>query len=323
MEQLETMQQILPLLLGQDRPREEAQAGTMDALRSTFIRNVSHEFRTPLGIVLGYAELLYDEGFGALESEQKQALSIIVNHLHELRTLVERISILMAVETSALAMAPVNVTQMTGQVLRKKRTEAERAEVTLVASFEPDMPRVLGDMHQLEQAVECLVENALKFTPQGGRVQVEVYAEPDWVCLAVSDNGIGISERELERIFSGFYQVDGSTTRQYGGIGLGLTLIKAVAEAHGGWVEVESRLNQGSHFLVKLPACELMPRQLNLPGQWHPVEEPEIVTRPYTPDIPLWMLIEPSGLHQQAMMCPPLTGGQPLRTNRRGSKSPH
>lgn len=300
MEQLETMQQILPFLLSQDRPEKRTHQEGMDALRSTFIRNVSHELRTPLSIVLGYAELLHDEGLGALESEQKRAMSIVVNHLHELRTLVERVGILMAVETNASAMVPVNVAQLTRQVLRKKRAEAERAEISLVESLEPDMPRVWGDVYQLEQAVECLVENALKFTPRGGRVEVEVYAEPGWVCLAVTDNGIGIPEQEMERILSGFYQVDGSTTRQYGGFGLGLTLIKAVAEAHGGWVEVESRLNQGSHFLVRLPACELMPRQLNLTGQWHPFEEPEIVAQPLAPDLPLWTLNEPSDHHPPA-----------------------
>jgi len=269
MEQLETTKQILPLLLGLDRAREGTQAGTMDALRSTFIRNVSHEFRTPLGIILGYAELLHDEGLGALEPEQKRAMSIVVNHLHELRTLVERIGILMAIETNIAAMVPLNVAQLARQVIKKKRAEADRADVALVEHLEYKAPRILGDVHQLEQAIECLVENALKFTPRGGRVEVEVYAEVGWVCLAVTDNGIGIPEQELERIFSGFYQVDGSTTRQYGGFGLGLTLIKAVAEAHGGWVEVESRLNQGSHFLVRLPACEVTARQLNLTGQWH------------------------------------------------------
>lgn len=94
----------------------------------------------------------------------------------------------------------------------------------------------------------------LKFTSAGGNVVVKVYAEAGCVCLDVADSGIGIPSQELECILSGFYQVDGSTRRKYGGLGLGLTLIKAVAEAHGGWVEAYSQLGQGSRFVVRLPA---------------------------------------------------------------------
>lgn len=115
-----------------------------------------------------------------------------------------------------------------------------------------------GDVHQLEHAVESLLENALKFTPAGERVDVELFSEPGWVCLAVADTDTGIPEQELAYIFSGFYQVDGSTARKHGGLGLGLTLIKAVAEAHGGWVQAESQLGQGSRFLARLPACGMM-----------------------------------------------------------------
>lgn len=115
-----------------------------------------------------------------------------------------------------------------------------------------------GDVHQLEHAVESLLENALKFTPAGERVDVELFSEPGWVCLAVADTDTGIPEQELAYIFSCFYQVDGSTARKHGGLGLGLTLIKAVAEAHGGWVQAESQLGQGSRFLARLPACGMM-----------------------------------------------------------------
>ena len=258
MEQLNTIQQVLPLLLSQDNWAEENPAQGVGALRSMIVRNVSHELRTPLGIVLGYAELLNDGVLGVLAPEQERALAIVVRHLHELHKMVERLSILMAVENGASTRVPLNLAEIVRQIVRKKRAEVERAEIALAASYEPDLPLVSGDVRQLEQAVECLLENALKFTPGGGQIEVEVYAEPGWVCLAVSDTGIGIPEQECERIFSGFYQVDGSTSRQYGGFGLGLTLLKAVAESHGGWVEVESQPGQGSRFLVRLPACGMM-----------------------------------------------------------------
>jgi CheY-like chemotaxis protein len=99
----------------------------------------------------------------------------------------------------------------------------------------------------------CLAENAIKFTPAGGRIEMRTYAEPGWVCCAVQDTGVGIEEDKLAYLFSGFYQADSSTTRRYGGIGLGLTVAKAVADVHKGRMVVESRLGRGSRFTIQLP----------------------------------------------------------------------
>jgi signal transduction histidine kinase len=182
--------------------------------------------------------------------------------------MVDRISILMTIESRSSAIAPLSLAEIVKRVVERKRGDAARSEIELGAQFEPDLPLVLGDVHQLEQAVESLIENALKFTPGGGSVKVEVYAGAGCVCLAVADSGIGISSQELECIFAPFYQLDGSTRRQYGGLGLGLTLIKAVVEAHGGWVEADSQLGQGSHFVVRLPACGTMPERIGQAEKW-------------------------------------------------------
>jgi CheY-like chemotaxis protein len=105
----------------------------------------------------------------------------------------------------------------------------------------------------LQEAFDCLVENAIKFTPHGGRVEVQGYMVPGWTCLAVSDTGVGIEPDKLPYLSTSFYQVDGSTTRRYGGLGLGLTLARSVVEEHCGQIEVESLPGQGSRFIVKLP----------------------------------------------------------------------
>jgi len=236
-------------------PREgNPGAGDLDDLHSTFVQNVSHELRTPLSIILGYAELLCEGNMGALALEQRDAVGIILNRAYELRTLVDRTGILMAAEAHTGISVPLALPEIVTEVVTDKRADATRAGITLEAHLEPGLPLVSGNPYHLQQAIECLIENALKFTSGGGRVEVQVYAEPGGVCLAVTDSGIGMTEEELERIASDFCQIDGSTTRQYGGIGLGLTVAKAVIAEHAGSIEVESQPGQGSRFAIRFPA---------------------------------------------------------------------
>ena len=232
----------------------EPEAGNLDDLHYTFIQNVSHELRTPLTIIQGYAELLGDGSLGALAPEQQKAVFVIVDRVSELRTLVERIDVLLAVEAHETAPLPLALDKIVAKVVEGKRAAAAQAGLTLEMHLEPDLPPVSGTPRHLQQAIDCLLENALKFTPGGGRVEVQVFPEPGWVCLAITDTGIGMTEKELERIFTRFYQRDRSITRRYGGIGLGLTLVRAVIEEHSGRIEVESQPGQGSRFIIKLSA---------------------------------------------------------------------
>jgi signal transduction histidine kinase len=237
-------------------PPDECQPETenLDDLHSTFIQNVSHELRTPLTIIKGYAELLGDGCLGALAPEQQEAVFIIVDRASALTTLVERIDTLLDVKAHMTASLPLALDKIVTKVVKGRRVAATKAGLMLKLHLEPDLPPVSGDPDHLQQAIDCLLENALKFTPGGGRVEVQVYTEPGWVCLAVTDTGIGMTEEESERVFARFYQRDRSTTRQYGGIGLGLTLVRAVIEEHGGRIEIESQPGQGSRFTIKLSA---------------------------------------------------------------------
>jgi len=247
---MDQMQQTYLSPLDEYRPEGE----NLDDLHSTFIQNVSHELRTPLTIIQGYAELLGDGSLGALAPEQQEALFVIVDHAYALRALVERIEILLEVEAHATAPLPLALDEIVAEVVKGRRAAATQAGLRLEVYLEPGLPPVSGAPYHLRQAIDCLLENALKFTPDGGRIEVQVYTEPGWVCLAVSDTGIGMTREGLKRIFTRFYQRDRSTTRRYGGIGLGLTLIRAVIEEHGGRIEVESQPSQGSQFTIKLPA---------------------------------------------------------------------
>jgi signal transduction histidine kinase len=204
-------------------PRSEV--GEPNNLHAAFIRNVSHELRTPLTIINGYTTLLQDGSLGPLAPEQRRAVGAIASRAHEMRAMVEKIGVLMAAEARAGISVRFALNGVVAEVVRER----------------------------LRHALDCLVENAVKFTPAGGRIEVQVGTEADWAYVAVSDTGIGIPAAELERIFAGFYQVDSSTTRRTGGIGLGLTIAKTVSEAHGGHIEVQSEPGQGSRFTVWLP----------------------------------------------------------------------
>ena len=236
----------------------------LNEIHQVFIQNVSHELRTPLSIIQGYTELLYEGDLGMLSREQQEALMLIRKKSYELRSMVEQISILLNVQNGVSVSRPVNLAELVTKVVRQRQTEAVAANVELDLQIAAELPSISGDPYRLQEALEALVENGIKFTPAGGRVEVRAYSErvtygehsheiDAWIHVEVRDTGIGIAEDELEQIFSGFYQVDGTSTRRYGGLGLGLTVVKAVIETHGGQIEVKSEPGRGSTFTLKLP----------------------------------------------------------------------
>jgi signal transduction histidine kinase len=228
----------------------------LNGIHSVFVQNVSHELRTPLTILYGYAEMLSNGDMGELTAEQQYAATIITDRARVLGTLIERIEVLLAIEASKTTLLPLAFAEVVAEALDGKCLHAARAGVTLEVRLDPNVPFVWGDSQQLRQATACLVENALKFTPNGGWVSVHVYAEPERVCLAVSDSGIGMTPQELEHVLDGFYQADSSATRRYGGLGLGLTVVKAVVAEHGGTIQIESQPGRGSRFVISFPAMQ-------------------------------------------------------------------
>ncbi len=246
------MEQATSPVSGDDQEREKEE---LEELHSTFIRNVGHELRTPLTIMQGYAELLRDGELGQLAPEQQEALFVIVNRTYELRTLVERVGVLLEVQARSDTSLPLTWSDVVLEVVQERREAATQAGLTVNMDLQPDVPSISGNPYQLRQAFDCLLDNAIKFTPSGGRIDVKAYTQPGWICLAVADTGIGIPEDKLQQLFTGFYQVDGSTTRRHGGIGLGLTVANAVAKAHSGHIEVESQPGRGSSFVIKLPVA--------------------------------------------------------------------
>jgi CheY-like chemotaxis protein len=232
----------------------ELELATSDDLRSTFLQNVSHELRTPLALMRGYAELLRDEGLGPLAPQQKQAIRSIVDRVHDMRTLVERISVLLATHARASVWLPFTLPEIVEEAVEAIRATAVEQEPCLDIEIEPNLPLASGDPYQLKTAIDCLLDAALKFTADDQAVRVHAYAEPEWLCLTVTGNGISLPEQETDHSYAQLLHDDGSTNSRYNELSLALAVVTAVIEGHSGQIEVASQAGQGSRFTVKLPA---------------------------------------------------------------------
>jgi signal transduction histidine kinase len=164
---------------------------------------------------------------------------------------------ILTVEARELSEEQVDLSDMVHAMVSDFCAAAVEAEISLTAEIASDIPPVSGDPEQLRRVLDNLLGNAIKFTPSGGSITIRLWQDGDdgerAVVLEVSDTGIGIPPDQLERVFDRFYQVDGSSKRRYGGVGLGLALVKEIVEAHEGHVAVRSVVDEGSTFRVTLP----------------------------------------------------------------------
>jgi signal transduction histidine kinase/putative methionine-R-sulfoxide reductase with GAF domain len=232
-----------------------AQQEELDRLKGEFIQNVSHELRLPLALIRGYAEILDGGELGELQSYQQHPVTVIARRSRMLSELVEDITLILGAETRPPEWEPVALHEIVRVAVDEFRIRADETGLTLQADI-ADVPPVSGSLIYLRRVLDNLLNNAIKFTPEGGKITVRVWQEDARVLLEVRDTGIGIPDDQLERIFDRFYQVDGSIRRRYGGVGLGLALVKELVDLHGGRVEVESQVGEGSAFIVILPVSE-------------------------------------------------------------------
>ncbi|MGH2346343.1 MAG: sensor histidine kinase [Chloroflexota bacterium] len=222
-----------------------------EARRQALIADVAHELRTPLTSIKGYMEALLD---GVMPADQ-ETYALIYSEADRLYRLVKDLQELSRLESRQvpLELHPVAVQELVHGVIGRARPQFEAKGVHLVGTVAPDAGLVLGDADRLFQVLLNLLANALHYTPAEGRVQVAAYLERDKVCISVKDNGIGIAPEHLDQIFGRFYRVDKSRSRLAGGTGIGLTIARHLAEAHGGGIAVASTPGLGSTFTVALP----------------------------------------------------------------------
>lgn len=241
----------------QERARRLEQAYAelqeVDRLKDELVQNVSHELRTPLTFIKGYVELLLAGEMGDLTKEQRESLSIVADKTDMVSRLVADIMLLQQIEHESLRWTDIDLGQAARRALQSHEAAATQAGLTLRAIVPPDFPLVRADRDRLNQVFDNLLGNAIKFSPNGGEITIQLADAGEMVQVAISDTGIGIPPDQLERIFERFYQVDGSVTRKYGGAGLGLAIVKRIVEAHGGRIWANSELGRGSTFTFTLP----------------------------------------------------------------------
>jgi PAS domain S-box-containing protein len=226
----------------------------LDRLKSDFIATVSHELRTPLTSIRGYTEILADDP--ELDSAQRGIIGIIDRNGQRLMDLIEDLLTFSSIESGQLVLGngPVQMKQLIDAAGEAVRPVLESAGLALSLDIAPDLPIVDGDGAQLERVLLNLLSNAVKFSNPGGAVLVTAKAANGYVVLSVEDSGVGIPDHEQGNLFTRFYRTSDAQRRAINGSGLGLAISKAIIEAHGGWIALESTVDVGTTISFGLPA---------------------------------------------------------------------
>ncbi len=221
--------------------------------REQMIQNVSHELRTPLAILQGYLELMSEAALGPLTPDQQEALKIMRERLDGLIRYVELLLALQEIRAGARSLNLLDLRHLVQTACRAYQTRLDPRRHSLHIDVPEHPVWVLGEGQPLLLALSELLENAVKFSPRGGAIRVSLQAQDHEACLQVSDEGIGIPSEALPRVFEPFYQVDGGTTRKFGGMGIGLTAVQRIVEAHRGRIEIQSEAGRGTCVTIWLP----------------------------------------------------------------------
>jgi two-component system phosphate regulon sensor histidine kinase PhoR len=223
----------------------------LDHMKSEFINIAAHELRTPLAILLGHADLLESE---MEDSGTKERLQIIIRNALRLRELISALLDMRLLQTGELRvnMTTFDIDELIEDVLQDFRPLAAEKALDLAADALTDLAPVRADRKRVRSTISNLIENAIKFTPEGGRIGISVQDREEELWVSVWDTGVGIPDQELENVFRPFYQVEDSLTRKHDGIGLGLSIAKGMIELCGGRIWAESILGEGSRFTFSL-----------------------------------------------------------------------
>jgi len=222
----------------------------LDLARHEFLSNIGHELRTPLMIAQGYLQMLQR---GMLGGDQVAAgIDTVARNVQQIATLVNDILFLQEMDLVLAEFQEVDMNEIAGQVLAQYQPKAKERKVNLRLIPCPGLPPVSGDAKSLERALMSLVDNAIKFSPKGGDVEIHMSDQNGHIQIAVIDHGIGIPKENITHIFDRFYHLERSGDDLFGGIGLGLAITRQVIQQHHGRVDVESEPGKGSVFTLTL-----------------------------------------------------------------------
>jgi signal transduction histidine kinase len=222
----------------------------LNQLKTNFVANLSHELRTPLTHVKGYVELLLSSGLGPITVEQNQALQVMQRSTERLEKLIEDLLLFSMSERAqmALKMELFNFRQLCIDLVNNFQPLINQRQLSLIFDCPQTIPDVMGDSQKIGWVISQLLDNAAKFTPQGGQIILKIEIIDPLLQISVTDTGIGFTPEQYNEIFEPFHQLDGSSTRSVGGAGLGLSLAKKIVEAHGSVIHVRSSTDAGSQF---------------------------------------------------------------------------
>lgn len=225
-------------------------------LKSEFLANMSHELRTPLNAIIGFSELMYNGKVGPVPEEHREYLGDILTSARHLLQLINDVLDLTKVEAGKMEFRPeaLDLAKVTTEVKDILRGLASQRRIGVEVEVAPDLSKVFLDGSKFKQVLYNYLSNAIKFTPEEGKVRVRIAPEKQgWFRLSVQDTGIGIKPQDLHKLFIEFQQLDAGTAKKYAGTGLGLALTKRIVEAQGGKVEVQSEPGKGSVFSALFP----------------------------------------------------------------------
>jgi two-component system phosphate regulon sensor histidine kinase PhoR len=226
----------------------------MDDMRAEFVANVSHELKTPLTSIKGFIETL--EG-GAIDDREnaKKFLSIIRKHAEGLSNITDDLLKLSELESgeNRIEKSGFNLKDLINDVVNHYDHLIGEKNLKLTREFSGSDFNVMADRQKIEQVIINILDNSTKYTGEGGSINIYVYEKPDLFSIEVEDNGIGIPEEHLDRIFERFYRVDKARSRKLGGTGLGLSIVKHAVMLHGGNVNIQSREAKGTKVTITLP----------------------------------------------------------------------
>lgn len=226
----------------------------LERVRKDFVANASHELRTPLTSIRGFVEALQD-GAIAKPQEAQEFLTIISRQIERMSKILADMLLLSEIESEGyqLKVESSSLNNLIIEIVPQFKNLNESRKIKVETKLSPEVAKVSADRDKISQVFINLLDNAIKFTPEGGRVTVSTAKGSGEVTVSIQDTGPGIPSTDLPRIFERFYRVEKSRTREAGGTGLGLAIVKHIVEAHGGKVWVESELNRGSTFHFSLP----------------------------------------------------------------------
>jgi len=235
---------------------QNAELKRLNRIKSDFLNVTSHELRTPMVAIKGYAQLLSDLSLGEITDKQKKAIDVVLRNTTRLNKLVQDILDVSRLESGTMKFLPedTDIGELTRETAETMQSSANAKQMKINSIIEDNLPNLIIDPERIKQVLVNLVNNAIKFSPNNSDINIQVKKEGEYVIFEIQDFGRGIPKNKIEKIFDTFYQVDSTNDRKLmGGAGLGLAISRGIVVAHGGNIHVESRVNKGSTFKFTLP----------------------------------------------------------------------